>query len=162
MVYYILTAYVCQFQIGKVHFCISTGVQMSSQNIHSIFGPNLFEGHFLYWVLTSSNLVNFIEYPKKHPIYLGNLIIFVLVTEHNKFSIDFLNMYWIHSHILGIMKKKKIFPFHMSRILHVTKFRCCKFCLKSCEYTTFSFKILKKIKLTGTWWLISTRPRHCI
>ena len=35
-------AYVCQFQKGKVHFCSSTGVQMSSQDIHSIFGPNLF------------------------------------------------------------------------------------------------------------------------
>ena len=42
VVYYILMAYVCQFQKGKVHFCSSTGVQMSSQNIHSIFGPNLF------------------------------------------------------------------------------------------------------------------------
>ena len=42
-VYYILTTYVCQFQNGKVHFYSSTGVQMSSQNIHSIFGPNLFE-----------------------------------------------------------------------------------------------------------------------
>ena len=29
---------------GKVHLCSSTGVQMSSQNIHSIFGPSyLFE-----------------------------------------------------------------------------------------------------------------------
>ena len=42
VVYYILMAYVCQFQNGKVHFCSSTGVQMSSQNIHSIFGQNLF------------------------------------------------------------------------------------------------------------------------
>ena len=42
VVYYILTTYVCQFQNGKVHFCSSTGVQMSNQNIHSIFGPNLF------------------------------------------------------------------------------------------------------------------------
>ena len=40
VVYYILTAYVCQFQNGKVLFCSSTGVQMSSQNIHSIFGPS--------------------------------------------------------------------------------------------------------------------------
>ena len=40
--------YVCQFQIGKQHFCSSTGVQMSSQNIHSIFGPNLFEGLGVY------------------------------------------------------------------------------------------------------------------
>ena len=42
VVYYILMVYVCQFQKGKVHFCSSTGVKMSSQNIHSIFGPNLF------------------------------------------------------------------------------------------------------------------------
>ena len=38
MVYYILTAYVCQFQKGKVHFCSSTGVQMSAQNASRIFG----------------------------------------------------------------------------------------------------------------------------
>ena len=38
VVYYILTAYVCQFQKGKVHFCSSTGVQMSAQNAGSMFG----------------------------------------------------------------------------------------------------------------------------
>ena len=31
-------AYVCKFQKGKVHFCSSTGVLMSAQNIGSIFG----------------------------------------------------------------------------------------------------------------------------
>ena len=41
VVYYILMPYVCQIQIGKVHFCNSTRVQMSSQNIHTIFGWNL-------------------------------------------------------------------------------------------------------------------------
>merc|ERR1712074_466318 len=44
--------YVCQFQNGKVHFCSSTGVQMSSQNIHSIFGPSyLFKGLGVYHLL---------------------------------------------------------------------------------------------------------------
>jgi len=42
VVYYILMAYICQFQNGNVHFCSSTGVQMSSRNIHGIFRPNLF------------------------------------------------------------------------------------------------------------------------
>merc|ERR1712074_390386 len=48
VVYYNLNTYVCQFQNGNVHFGSSTGVQMSSQNIHSIFGPNLFKGLGVY------------------------------------------------------------------------------------------------------------------
>ena len=55
VVYYILTAYVCQFQNGKILFCSSTGVQMSSQNIHSIFGPSyLFEGLGVYPLMWQS------------------------------------------------------------------------------------------------------------
>ena len=46
---------VCQFQNGKVLFCSSTGVQMSSQNIHSIFGPSyLFEGLGVYRLMRHS------------------------------------------------------------------------------------------------------------
>ena len=55
MVYYIFTPCVCQFQISKQHFCSSTGVQMSSQNIHSIFGPNLF------WPMNKLPIIRMIE-----------------------------------------------------------------------------------------------------
>ena len=61
VVYYILMPYICQFQIGKQHFCSSTGVQMSSQNIHSIFGPSILphEAFFLlefFFLMNSHNM----------------------------------------------------------------------------------------------------------
>ena len=71
MVYYILTTYICQFQNGKVHFCSSTGVQMSSQNIHSIFGLNLFEGLGVYCLMQHSLGLNW--------IWLGHKEISILV-----------------------------------------------------------------------------------